>query len=208
MKYPTFEREAELAKKYSFVAGIDEAGRGPLAGPVVAACVVLDIAQIKSTKPKDRWWKGARDSKLMTQKHRAEMVKNIKQNALCFGIGISSEKHIDEINIHNATLRAMNHAVLWCATKPDFLIIDGKFTIPNLDCDQEAIIKGDAQVLSIALASIIAKTTRDTIMENYDRLYPKYEFKKHKGYPTALHRNMVKKYGLSPIHRKSFLIKY
>lgn len=208
MKYPTFEREAELAKNYKFIAGIDEAGRGPIAGPVVAGCVVLDIAKIISAKPKFRWWLKAKDSKLMTKNERERLTKEIKQNALGYGIGISSEKHIDEINIHNATLRAMEHAVLWSPQMPDFILIDGKFKIPQIECEQEAIIKGDARVLSIALASIIAKTTRDEIMENYDKLYPEYGFKKHKGYPTSLHREMVEKYGPSPIHRKTFLIKY
>ncbi len=200
-------REIELLKTCKYIAGIDEAGRGPLAGPVVAGCVILDPKKIGSYRSGKKWWRLARDSKLMTPKQRQYLVKLIRYNSLAFGIGISSCEHIDKINIHNASLRAMQHAILWCGIDPDIVLIDGKYEIKNLSCKQEAIVHGDARILSIALASIIAKTSRDAIMENFHKIYPEYEFHKHKGYATPIHRAMIEKYGPSPIHRKSFLVK-
>ncbi len=206
MEYPTYNLETKLSKNHRLIGGVDEAGRGPLAGPVVAACVILDSEKTKSQKT-EKWLSMARDSKLMTSKQREAVADEIKKNAFCFGIGISSENHIDKINIHNASLRAMKLAVLWCADEPDFILVDGKFQIPEIKFSQQAIIKGDKNVLSISLASIIAKTTRDAIMRNWDVVYPEYGFRKHKGYPTQEHISMIKKYGPCPIHRKSFLKK-
>lgn len=178
---------------YCQIAGIDEAGRGPLAGPVVAACVIL-----KDFKFKNR----IDDSKALTPKARARAYDEILKKAV-FGIGIVKEKIIDKINIYHATASAMEKAVGALTGTPDFLLIDGTIRL-NLPYKKALIVGGDTKSLSIACASIIAKVTRDRIMERYDRIYPHYGFARHKGYGTRQHKEALVKYGPSPIHRFTF----
>ena len=181
------------------MAGLDEAGRGPLAGPVIAATVII--------KPCLKWnfkHLRLRDSKKLSLKRREEFYKLITKNpAIKWGIGRVSEKVIDKINILEATKLAMRKAIKKLKRKPDFLILDGNFKI-DINLPQRSIIKGDEKVFSCAAASVIAKVYRDRIMQRYHKKYPQYGFDKHKGYGTKLHRAILKKYGPSKIHRKSF----
>lgn len=179
---------------YKYVAGIDEAGRGPLAGPVVAAAVILDPS-IKMP--------GIKDSKKLSENKRQYLYEEICSKAISIGIGIVDENIIDEINIKQATLLAMKNAVKDLKIKPDFLLIDAE-KLEDMDIPQLSITKGDALCLSIAAASIIAKVKRDKILIEYDEKYPEYGFRKHKGYGTKLHIECIRKFGLLPIHRKSF----
>jgi len=179
---------------YRLVAGIDEAGRGPLAGPVVAACVML---------PEGCLIEGVNDSKKLSAAQRDKLYDVIIEKAVSFGVGIIDEKCIDEINILNATKLAMKQAVDELKPRPEILLIDA-VKLENVNIPQMSIIKGDALSISIAAASIIAKVTRDRIIDEADNVYPLYGFKKHKGYGTAEHINAIKKYGLCPIHRISF----
>ena len=176
------------------VAGIDEAGRGPLAGPVVSAAVILP-----DTLPD----LGISDSKKLTAKQRASVYPTIYQHALAIGIGIVDAAEIDRINILQASLRSMAIAALNLEPSPDCLLIDGTFPIP-LPTRQITIPKGDTLSISISAASIVAKVTRDRMMDCYDVYYPHYCFKSHKGYPTKAHREAIRKFGSSPIHRHSF----
>ena len=178
---------------FKFIAGIDEAGRGPLAGPVVACALLL-----RSTRFKQR----IDDSKKLTPKARLLAYKEILQKAW-FGIGIISEKRIDEINIYNATRSAMEEAVKNLRKKPDFLLIDGRIR-PKVNCQRSNIIKGDTRSLTIACASIVAKVTRDNMMLKYHERFPQYNFARHKGYGTREHFHLLKKHGPSPIHRRTF----
>ncbi len=177
------------------IAGIDEAGRGPLAGPVVAAAVIL--------RPDDPI-RYVNDSKQLSEKKREQLYDEIMSRALSVGIGIASPEMIDEINILQADYEAMRQAVAQLDPVPQILLNDA-VTIPGLTQHQVPIIKGDAKSLSIAAASIIAKVTRDRMMRDYDVLYPEYGFAKHKGYGSAAHIEAIRKYGPSPIHRKSFI---
>ena len=203
MKYPNFKEENKLWKKgLCIVVGIDEAGRGPLAGPVVAASATI--------KNKNLFYKKEiRDSKKLTPKKRSEIYDLlIKGSDIKWGIGIVSEKIIDKINILEATKLAMKKSILNLEKKNrlkkiDFLLLDGNFKI-NVDLTQKSIIGGDDKVFSIAIASIIAKVTRDKIMEKYHEQYPLYGFDRHKGYGTKLHFRMLKKHGPCKIHRKTF----
>ena len=187
-----------------FIAGIDEAGRGPLAGPVVAACCIL---------PKDAVILYLNDSKKVTALRREAMLPEIKEKAIAYGIGIIDEKRIDEINILQADYEAMRIALQQTsamlqakglADAPGLLLNDA-VTIPGVDIPQESIIKGDAKSVSIAAASILAKVTRDHLMEEYDALYPEYGFARNKGYGTKEHIEALKRLGLCPIHRRSFI---
>ena len=187
-----------------FIAGIDEAGRGPLAGPVVAACCIL---------PKDAVILYLNDSKKVTALRREAMLPEIKEKAIAYGIGIVEEKRIDEINILQADYEAMRIALQQTsamlrakglADAPGLLLNDA-VTIPGVDIPQESIIKGDAKSVSIAAASIIAKVTRDHLMEEYDALYPEYGFARNKGYGTKEHIEALKRLGPCPIHRHSFI---
>jgi ribonuclease HII len=199
---PNFQEEKKIWKKgIKRVAGLDEAGRGPLAGPVVAGAVVLDFKlKIKDLK----LLKEVNDSKKLSAKKREELYEVIIKNKnIKWGIGVVSEKIIDKINILEATKLAMTKAVGNLKIKPDFLILDGKMRI-SLPIFQKSIIKGDAKVFSIAAASILAKVYRDRIMQKYHKKYPQYLFDLHKGYGTKLHMNMLKKHGPCQIHRKSF----
>lgn len=181
-------------KGFELIAGIDEAGRGPLAGPVVAGAVIL---------PKGLIIEGVNDSKKLSEKKRDTLYSIIVKEALCWGVGIVDNNIIDEINVLNAAKMAMKIAVGQLKFKPEVLLIDAeKLDIPEVR--QEAIIKGDAKSISIAAASIIAKVTRDRIIEEYDKKFPDYGFAKHKGYGTAEHMEAIREKGLCEIHRKTF----
>lgn len=188
----------EFENKYSdlvYVAGIDEAGRGPLAGPVVAAAVIL---------PKDIFLPFLNDSKKVTEKRRDVLFDEIKQNAIAYGIGIASNTLIDEINILQATYEAMREAINSLEKTPDVLLVDAVH-IPDINIKQVGIVKGDAKSVNIAAASILAKVTRDRIMVEYDKIYPEYGFASNKGYGTATHIAALKEVGPCAIHRKSFI---
>lgn len=189
----TFEKQAR-SSGYKMVAGVDEAGRGPLAGPVVSAAVVLPEA---FNVP------GINDSKKLSEKKREALFPVIQAQAVAFGIGIADHEEIDRFNILQASLLSMKRAVEALQVTPDFLLIDGKFTI-NTTIDQRSVIKGDALSLSIAAASILAKVTRDRIMTALDAQYPQYGLKRHKGYPTKAHKAAILAHGPCPVHRKSF----
>lgn len=190
----SFENEG-YNKGYVYIGGIDEAGRGPLAGPVVASVVVF--------KPNTKI-EGINDSKKLSESKRDELFDIIKEQALDYGIGIVNNEEIDEFNILNATYMAMKKAINCLEKTPDYLLVDAA-TIPGIDSDQKAIIKGDSKSISIAAASILAKVTRDSIMYQYEEMYPGYGFKSHKGYGTKEHYEAIEKLGITPIHRKSFL---
>lgn len=180
---------------FTLLAGIDESGRGPLAGPVLAAAVIL---------PFDWNHEEINDSKKITANKRNELYDIIQKNALSISIGNISEKIIDKINILESTRLAMKQAVNGLSIKPDCLLIDA-LRLFDYPLFQKSIIKGDGTSLSIAAASIIAKVTRDRLMQEYDILYPQYGFAKHKGYPTKAHYDAINKYGCCPIHRESFI---
>lgn len=186
------------ADGFEVVCGIDEAGRGPLAGPVYAAAVIL---------PKGHIVEGVNDSKKISEKKRDMLYDKIIEECVDYSIGIATEKEIDEINILQATFLAMRRAVEGLSVKPDIALIDGNKT-PNLDIEQRAIIKGDSKSANISAASIIAKVSRDRYMLEMAEKYPEYHFEKHKGYGTKLHYEMIEKYGVSPIHRITFLKKF
>ncbi len=190
----SFENEG-YSKGYVYIGGIDEAGRGPLAGPVVASVVVF--------KPNTKI-EGINDSKKLSEAKREELFDKIKECALDYGIGIVNNEDIDEFNILNATYMAMKKALNCLEKSPDYLLIDAA-TIPGVEVEQKPIIKGDSKSISIAAASILAKVTRDNIMYQYDEMYPQYGFKGHKGYGTKEHYEAIEKHGITPIHRKSFL---
>ncbi len=187
------EKEARRSG-FSFIAGVDEAGRGPLAGPVVAAAVILP-ARFENTS--------IDDSKKLSSRKRKDLYKNIYEHALSIGIGIIDSREIDRINILKASLLCMRLAVRNLCPKPDFVYVDGKFEIPD-KMNQKALPHGDALSISIAAASIVAKVSRDNLMERYHIEYPQFGFNKHKGYPTRSHRTAVKEFGPSLIHRRTF----
>lgn len=187
-----FEKEYSM---YSNICGIDEAGRGPLAGPVVAAAVIL---------PKDARLLYVNDSKQLSEKKREELYDVIMREAVSVGVGIASPERIDEINILQADYEAMRDAVSQLTPQPDLLLNDAVI-IPQLTMKQISIIKGDAKSLSIASASIIAKVTRDRLMYEYDKMYPEYGFASSKGYGSKTHIAAIKEHGACPIHRKTFI---
>jgi ribonuclease HII len=185
----------EKYKAFTYIAGVDEVGRGPLAGPVVASCVILDRnIQILYIN----------DSKKLSEKKRESLYDEICEKSVAYGIGIVSPGRIDEINILNATYEAMKAAISSLDIKPDILLNDAVH-IPDLDIKQVSIIKGDAKSISIAAASIVAKVSRDRLMVEYDTIYPEYKFAKNKGYGTKEHISAIKEHGLCPIHRRSFV---
>lgn len=188
----SFERQYE---QYEYICGIDEVGRGPLAGPVAAGAVIL---------PKDCALLYLNDSKKLSEKKREELYDQIMENALATGIGFVSPERIDEIGISPAVAEAMREAISQLKIKPSLLLIDA-VKIPGVDIKQVPIIKGDAKSASIAAASIIAKVTRDRLMVQYDSLMPEYHFASNKGYGSKVHINAIKQYGPSAIHRKSFI---
>lgn len=201
---PTYTTELKLLPTYRLIAGIDEVGRAPLAGPVVSAAVILDPKKVGHYRSKTKWWVEVRDSKTLSAKQRARLVEFIKLNAYDFGIGLASHEEIDEINIHNATLLSMSRAIENLNARPHIILIDGQFTIPEIDILQQAVIDGDASVLSIAAASVLAKVYRDDLMEKYAKHFPYFGFERHKGYDTVFHRKKLLQYGPSSIHRMSF----
>ena len=183
-----------LSQGYATVAGTDEAGRGPLAGPVVAACVIL---------PPHCKYQQFQDSKKLSAKVRQELAQHLVVLEAGIGVGIVSAAEIDRLNILQASLLAMRKAVERLPVSPDFLLVDGKFTVP-MSLPQQALVKGDSRSASISAASIVAKVTRDAIMEQYHLEYPQYNFARHKGYPTAEHRRVIREICPCPIHRQSF----
>lgn len=192
----TYEYENMLKEQgFSIVCGVDEAGRGPLAGPVFAAAVIL---------PENLGDLGINDSKKLSEKKRDALFDIIKEKALAYSVASASEQEIDEINILNATFLAMKRAVDGLSIKPEIALIDGNRK-PNTGIEEMTLVKGDSKSISIAAASILAKVSRDRYLLELDEKYPEYQFKKHKGYPTALHYEMIIKYGISPVHRLSFL---
>ena len=178
------------------VCGIDEAGRGPLAGPVVVAAVIM---------PEDSFIEGVNDSKKVSEKKREKLYDEITQNAIAWGVGIIDQKEIDEINILNATKKGVTTALNELTQRPDIILVDALTGIDTLGIPYQSIIKGDAKSYSIAAASIIAKVTRDRIMKQWDEIYPEYGFERHKGYGTKAHIEVIKNNGICPIHRKSFV---
>ncbi|TYT74902.1 ribonuclease HII [Desulfobotulus mexicanus] len=181
-------------KGFSCIAGVDEAGRGPLAGPVVSAAVILRT---------DYDLPGLNDSKKLSESRRKDLFARIPSQCLAIGIGIVSELRIDEINILRASLESMVLAVNNLSVSPDFLLIDGKFTL-ELPLGQQAIVGGDGKSASIAAASVVAKVTRDEIMKELDKEYPGYGLARHKGYPTRSHKDAIARMGVLPVHRRSF----
>ena len=196
---PDLELEKEALKKgYSFVCGVDEAGRGPLAGPVCAAAVILDPSVELE---------GVNDSKKLSEKKREALFDVICQKAVAYSIAFAAVEEIEEVNILNATYLAMNRAIEGLSVKADFALIDGNRAPKDIKIDCQTVVKGDAKSLSIAAASILAKVTRDRLLLEYDEKYPQYNFAKHKGYGTAEHMEAIRKYGVSEVHRPSFLKK-
>lgn len=191
------EKSARL-KGYKLVCGVDEAGRGPLAGPVCAAAVIL---------PADIEIEGLNDSKKLSEKKRELLFDVIKEKAVSYAIAFGSVEEIEEFNILEATFIAMNRAIDSLDIKPDYALIDGNRVPKGIKIDCETVIKGDAKSSSIAAASILAKVTRDRLLLEYDKEYPQYNFKKHKGYGTKEHTSLILEYGVSPVHRRSFLKK-
>lgn len=193
------EIEHDLYNKgYNLVCGVDEAGRGPLCGPVVAAAVIL---------PKHAFIEGVNDSKKLSEKKREKLYEDIQNTALAVGVGISDVDVIEEVNILNATKLAMVQAIKKLKVNPEYVLIDGNQKI-DIDIPFETVVKGDSKSESIAAASIIAKVTRDRMLIKYDNEYPEYGFAKHKGYGTKAHIDAIKKYGITPIHRPSFCKKF
>lgn len=191
------EMEEELYNSgIEYICGIDEAGRGPLAGPVVVATVVM---------PRDSMIEGVNDSKKVSEKKREELYEKITNEALAYGVGIIDQKEIDRINILNATKEGLTMAIKELTIRPNLILVDALNKIDTDGIEYKSVIKGDAKCYSIAAASIIAKVTRDRIMRQWDQIYPQYGFEKHKGYGTAAHIAAIKEYGLCPLHRMSFV---
>ncbi len=187
-------KEIRLWQEGKLVAGVDEAGRGPLAGPVVACAIILKpFVKIK----------GIKDSKLLSPKRREELYRTIKEKALTIGIARVGPKLIDRINIHQATLLAMKRAITKLNPKPDLVIVDGNST-PKITLPIQSVVGADRKIFSCACAAIVAKVERDRMMERYDKIYSGYEFSVHKGYGTKRHQERLIKYGPCPIHRRSF----
>lgn len=194
---PDFEFEKSIAKKgYTYICGVDEAGRGPLAGPVCAAAVIFaDGTYIE----------GLNDSKKLSEKKREHLFEEICEKSLAYCVAYGTLEEIEKFNILEATFLAMNRAIDGLKLKADFALVDGNRVPTNIKIPCETIVKGDSKSMSIAAASILAKVSRDHLLLEYDREYPEYNFKKHKGYGTKEHTELIVKYGPSPIHRLSFL---
>ena len=191
------EYENELQNKgFEYICGIDEAGRGPLAGPVVVASVIM---------PKDSIIEGINDSKKVSEKKREKLYDLILEQAISYGVGIIGQDEIDDINILNATKKGLTNSLKELTQRPDLILVDALTNIDTLGIPYESIIKGDAKCYSISAASIIAKVTRDRIMRDWDKIYPQYGFATHKGYGTSAHINAIKEYGPCPLHRKTFI---
>ena len=195
---PDYEFEkAAVNSGFSCICGVDEAGRGPLAGPVCAAAVIL---------PKGAVIKGLDDSKKLTEKKRERLYDIIKQTAVAYSVAYGTLEEIETVNILEATYLAMNRAIEGLTVKPDFALIDGNRVPRGIKIPCETVVKGDSKSMSVAAASVLAKVTRDRLMLEYDKKYPEYNFKKHKGYGTKEHTELIgKEYGPCEIHRLSFL---
>lgn len=180
---------------YRILAGVDEVGRGCWAGPVVAAAVIL---------PADFFLSGLRDSKLLSSVKREEVFDLLIKKVRSWGVGIIESEEIDRINIHQATIKAMRKAVEQLQPLPQFVLVDGNFSIPQLAIPQQALVKGDSRSASIAAASVLAKVTRDSLMKKLHQIYPQYNFAQHKGYGTAQHYQNLQNFGPCPLHRRSF----
>lgn len=194
---PDFSLENKAKENgYKFICGVDEAGRGPLAGPVCAAAVILpDVVEIE----------GLNDSKKLSEKKREELYDVIMDKALAYSVAFGTLEEIEQFNILNATFLAMNRAIDGLSIKPDFALIDGNRVPKDIKIPCETVVKGDSKSSSVAAASILAKVTRDRLLIEYDKKYPQYNFKKHKGYGTKEHYEAIEKYGISEVHRRSFL---
>lgn len=200
---PDLSNEKKLWLAWSHVAGLDEAGRGALAGPVCVGAVILpsDFPSLLQTLS------GVRDSKQLTPRRRDQLAPRIKQVSLTWGIGFASAAEIDELGIVPATRLAASRAIEAMPIFPDFLLTDFRLELPELDLPQAALVRGDQRSLSIAAASILAKTARDELMVGLDAQYPPYGFARHKGYGSLAHRKAIGEFGFSPVHRKTFHIK-
>ena len=194
---PDYEFEkAAVNSGFSCICGVDEAGRGPLAGPVCAAAVILPEGAVIA---------GLDDSKKLTEKKREKLYDIIKQTAVAYSVAYGTLEEIETVNILEATYLAMNRAIEGLSVKPDFALIDGNRVPRGIKIPCETIVKGDSKSMSVAAASVLAKVTRDRLMLEYDKKYPEYNFKKHKGYGTKEHTELIKQYGPCEIHRLSFL---
>lgn len=194
---PDYEFEkAAVNSGFSCICGVDEAGRGPLAGPVCAAAVIL---------PEGAVIEGLDDSKKLTEKKREKLYDIIKETAVAYSVAYGTLEEIETVNILEATYLAMNRAIEGLSVKPDFALIDGNRVLRGINIPCETIVKGDSKSISVAAASVLAKVTRDRLMLEYDKKYPEYNFKKHKGYGTKEHTELIKQYGPCEIHRLSFL---
>ncbi len=194
---PDYEFEkAAVNSGFSCICGVDEAGRGPLAGPVCAAAVIL---------PEGAVIEGLDDSKKLTEKKRERLYDIIKETAVAYSVAYGTLEEIETVNILEATYLAMNRAIEGLSVKPDFALIDGNRVPRGIKIPCETIVKGDSKSMSVAAASVLAKVTRDRLMLEYDKKYPEYNFKKHKGYGTKEHTELIKQYGPCEIHRLSFL---
>jgi ribonuclease HII len=221
MRFPHFKNELKyIGEGYDFVAGCDEVGVSPLAGPVVAAACILDPESVGRYRTKSKWYYRVRDSKTTNESERQILLKEILEHTVAYGVGVVWHEEIDALNIHHASLKAMrlaNEELLQKIEKikntdiksPQkiLLFIDGRFKIPNLPVDQKTVVAGDSEILSISAASIIAKVHRDNIMRELDSKFPEYGFKNHKGYNTREHQEAIKKFGATPFHRRSFFQK-
>lgn len=194
---PDYEYEkAAVSSGFNIICGVDEAGRGPLAGPVCAAAVIL---------PTDIVIEGLDDSKKLSEKKRERLYDEITEKAVAYCVAYGTLEEIESVNILEATFLAMNRAIQGLSVKPDFALVDGNRVPKGIKIPCATVVKGDSKSMSVAAASILAKVTRDRLMLTYDEKYPQYNFKKHKGYGTKEHTELLKQYGPSPIHRLSFL---
>ncbi len=213
MLFPTYKREKQkIQNGFDFVVGCDEVGAGPLAGPVVAAACILKSETIGNHRTEDSWYYRVRDSKTVSEKERETLALCIKENCLCFAVSEVSPEEVDTLNIHNASLLAMQRAVSSLLEqlkiqdqKKVFVFVDGKYKIKGVTLEQEPVISGDSEILSISAASILAKVYRDELLRKIDKVFPGYGFAKHKGYGTKEHIQAIQKNGVLDIHRRSFL---
>lgn len=202
--FPTYALELNLRETYGYVAGVDEAGIGPLAGPVVAAAVILRPGRMGNARTKKQWWYEVNDSKKLSPITRERLAGEIVRNCESFGLGSASVEEIDEMNILRARLLAMKRAVENLKTVPEMILVDGTYMIPDIAAPQQAIVAADEKILSVACASILAKVTRDNLLLKLHEQFPQYGFDQHKGYPTKLHRKLLVEHGPCPAHRKTF----
>jgi ribonuclease HII len=206
MKLPSYKYELAMIKDgFTLIAGCDEVGRGPLAGPVVAAAVILDPVDVGGRRSGGKWWSRVRDSKTVSEKERQALALFIQENCLHSAQGTVSHETVDSLNIHHAAISAMKQAVERLGVKPGYLLVDGKHYVKGLEKIPQAwVVDGDALVLSIAAASILAKVARDRIMDELHEIYPRYQFHRNKGYGTRAHLDAIRKHGPCPVHRKTF----